>query len=262
MMRRASFRSLLARILNLCCFIFHRYYLDENQSQGGFSLFGGGAPAEPVSKPVAPDTRAADAARAAEERRQQAAAAAEEKRQRAAAAAQARKEAAEQKRREAEERRQRAAAAAAQARQEAAEQKRREAEERRQAAAQAEAERKQSEQSARSARAKQAQASVEKAKPRATFSLASLFGGGSGETEDTGASSEDAPARPTVQPKKMRSPPRGTPVISEWTQNRDGSITGLISSAAGFKEGEKISTSPIGGKAIGGALVQTSSGSK
>jgi colicin import membrane protein len=226
-------------------------------------LFGGGAPAEPASKPAAPDTRAADAARAAEERRQQAAAAAEEKRQQAAAAAQARKEAAEQKRREAEERRQQAATAAAQARQEAAEQKRREAEERRQQAeAQAEAKRKQSEESARAARAKQAQASVEKAKPRATFSLASLFGGGSGETEDTGASSEEAPARPTVQPKKMRSPPRGTPVISEWTQNRDGSITGLISGGAGFKEGEKISTSPIGGKAIGGALVQTSSGSK
>jgi hypothetical protein len=247
--------------------------LDENQSQGGFSLFGGGAPAEPASKPAAPDTRAADAARAAEERRQQAAAAAEEKRQQAAAAAQARKEAAEQKRREAEERRQQAAAAAAQARQEAAEQKRREAEERRQqaaaqaeakrqqAAAQAGAKRKQSEQSARAERAKQAQASVEKAKPRATFSLASLFGGGSGEIDDTSATSEDAPARPTVQPKKMRSPPRGTPVISEWSQNRDGSITGLISGGA-FKEGEKISTSPIGGKAVGGALVETSSGSK
>lgn len=211
--------------------------MDENQSKGGFGFFGGGAPAKPVSKPAVVDTKAADAARAAEQRRQQAAAAAEEKRARAAAEAEARREAAEQKRREAEERRQ-------------------------QAAAEAEARRKEAEQKrAQAARAKQAQASVEKAKPRATFSLASLFSG-SDETDDASVSSEEAPARPTVQPKKMRAPPRGTPIISDWKQTRDGSITGRISGGSGFRDGENISTSPIGGKAVGGALVQTASGSK
>ena len=234
-----------------------RYFLDENQASGGLSFFGGGgAPAEtfsvpapvpvrrPAPKPAVPDTRAADASRAAEERRRQAAAIAEEKRQRAEEA-KARK------------------AAEAEARREAAEQKRREAEEKRQqAAAQAEAKRKEDEQKkARETRAKQAQASVETAKPRATFSLASLFGG-SEESEDVGASTGGAPARPTVQPKKMASPPRGTPVISDWRQNRDGSITGRVSGGRGFQEGERITTSPIGGKAIGGALVETASGTK
>jgi hypothetical protein len=60
----------------------------------------------------------------------------------------------------------------------------------------------------------------------------------------------------------MASPPRGIPIISGWRQNRDGSITGRVSGGTGFKEGEQISTSPIGGKAIGGAIVQTASGSE
>lgn len=220
---------------------------------GGLSFFGGGAPAtapaKPVSKPTVPDTRAADAARAAEarrealeqkrqaeeEKRRQAAAAAEEKRQQAAATAEAKRSEMEQKRLADEEKR-------------------------KQATAQAETRRKEAEQKkAQAARAKQAQASVETAKPRATFSLASLFGG-SGETKEP--SSSTAVERPTVQPKKMASPPRGTPIISDWKQNRDGSVTGRISGGRGFTEGERVTTSPIGGNAIGGAVVQTSSGSK
>ena len=168
----------------------------------------------------------------------------------------------EERRRKAEEAKARAAEVA-EAKRAAAEQKRREVEEKRQqAAAQADAKRKEAEQKrARETRAKQAQASVETAKPRATFSLATLFGG-SDETADTTVSSDDTSARPTVQPKKMASPPRGTPIISDWRQNRNGSITGRISGGTGFNEGERITTSPIGGNAIGGALVETSSGSK
>ena len=178
--------------------------------------------------------------------------------------AQARREAAEQKRREADEKKQQAAEERriaaeqqAKARREAAEQKRIAAEQKRKQAAAAEEDKKK----AQAARAKQAQASVQTAKPRATFSLANLFGG-SDKVDESSDSSIEAQARPSVQPKKMASPPRGTPIISDWKQNRDGSITGRISGGTGFKEGEKITTSPIGGKAIGGAVVQTASGSK
>jgi hypothetical protein len=205
--------------------------LDENQATGALGLFGGGGGG---GAPTLAERYEIN---------------------KAATDAQALREAAEQKRREAEEKKQqaaeerrKAAEQQAQARRQAAEENRVEAEQKR----------------AQAARAKQAQASVEKAKPRATFSLANLFGGldENNEKDDSSASTGEAPSRPPVQPKKIASPPRGTPVISDWKQNRDGSITGRISGGAGFKEGEKITTSPIGGKALDGSLVQTSSGSR
>jgi membrane protein involved in colicin uptake len=160
---------------------------------------------------------------------------AEEAKAAAAAAAEARRAAAEEKRRKDDE----AKAAAIAAVQQAAEAKRKEAEEKRAAAI----------------RARKAQESVKQAKPRSTFSLTALFG----SSKD---SSDAASARPTVEPQMASSAPRGVPTISGWTQNRDGSITGRISGRSGFKDGEKIETSPIGGKAIGGTIVTTASGSK
>ena len=104
-------------------------------------------------------------------------------------------------------------------------------------------------------RAKQAQESVQKAKPRSTFSLTSLFG--LSEDEDTAA----APSAAKVQTRKAMAPP-GVPIITGWKQNRDGSISGRIIGASGFKDGEKIETSPVTGAATSGSVVQTASGSR
>ena len=56
--------------------------------------------------------------------------------------------------------------------------------------------------------------------------------------------------------------PRGVPVIAKWKQARDGSITGVISGSSTFSDGDPITTSPIRGKAVGGSVVTTKSGSK
>lgn len=63
---------------------------------------------------------------------------------------------------------------------------------------------------------------------------------------------------------KEPSPPRGVPVISNFKQNRDGSLTGLISGSTSFKEGEKVTTSKLapGQKVQSGNVVTTVSGSK
>ena len=54
----------------------------------------------------------------------------------------------------------------------------------------------------------------------------------------------------------------GIPTISQWRQEGDGSISGFISGSSAFKNGEPITTSPIRGKAAGGRVVTTKSGSK
>lgn len=126
---------------------------------------------------------------------------------------------------------------------------------------QAEAKRKEAEEKKEALlRAKKAQESIETAKPRSTFSLTSLFGKRDEGPSDS--STVTTPPKPNVEPQKTSWAPRGVPTISGWSQNRNGSITGRISGGSGFKDGERVTTSPIGGKAIGGAIVQTSSGSR
>merc|ERR1712157_455672 len=56
--------------------------------------------------------------------------------------------------------------------------------------------------------------------------------------------------------------PKGVPVLSGWKENRNGSITGFISGAPGYKNGEFITTSKIKGDVIAGTVVTTQSGSK
>lgn len=197
--------------------------------------------------------------------------AAEEKRQVALAAAEAKKEAAraaaEAIKREAEEKKE-AARAAAEARKREAEEKRKAlaeerkalAEEKRQAAiAAVEAKKREAESKKQaSSQAKQAQKAMETAKPGATISLGFLNFGKSNESQEA----------PPVQPngkkpaKKMTSAPRGTPTMYNWRQNRDGSITGKISGAAAYSDGESVTTSPLATDADFGALVETTSGSK
>jgi hypothetical protein len=156
----------------------------------------------------------------------------------------------EQRRKEAEAK-QEAAAKAAEAR-------RREQEEKKAAAAAtAEAKRQQiEEQRAAAERARQAQEALQVAKPRATISLFELFGGRD-DDEDT-----EEPSKTLAQPKIVSSAPRGVPVISSWTQGRDGSITGRISGSPNFRDGERVTTSPVSLSAAGGTVVQTSSGSR
>ena len=57
-------------------------------------------------------------------------------------------------------------------------------------------------------------------------------------------------------------PPRGVPSLEKWSKNRDGSITGIISGSPSFKDGDRITTSPIvSGEIKLGAIIQTGSGS-
>jgi hypothetical protein len=76
----------------------------------------------------------------------------------------------------------------------------------------------------------------------------SLFGFGQKNGDTDSSSSTSAPG--------------GVPTISRWRQESDGSITGVISGSSAFKNGDPITTSPIRGKAVGGSVVTTKSGSK
>ena len=226
------------------------------------------------------EERKAVASRAAEERRREAAerkaAAAEEARERA----EQQRQVAEQRRQEAEERK---AAAAQEAREraqraaeeaasrkaaaaEAAERKRQEAEAKRQeteankaAAAQAAADKK-----AVAAKEKEALSTLSNAKPGATISLFGLFGGADKDVEEE-KEAPVAPTRPKVAPKPQKGlsrAPKGVPTISNWEQNRDGSVTGFIKGSFSFGEGDAVTTSPIRGKVEGGSVVVTESGSQ
>ena len=65
-----------------------------------------------------------------------------------------------------------------------------------------------------------------------------------------------------ASPSKSMSAPRGVPTLKRWKRNNDSSITGFISGSPRFKEGEKVTTSPITNGAISsGEVVKTGSGS-
>ena len=50
------------------------------------------------------------------------------------------------------------------------------------------------------------------------------------------------------------------PKVKKWKQNRDGSITGLIYDSKSFKDGTKVTTSPVPKGARKGNTVMTSGG--
>jgi hypothetical protein len=119
--------------------------------------------------------------------------------------------------------------------------------------------------------AKRAVEAIEKATPRATFSL---FGLGFGAV-DEGLPPPPQPAATNAVPKKKAGnkkqkkipaatvAPDGVPTVSRWKQNRDGSITGIISGSINFNEGERVTTSPLAkGKVASNEVVTTGSGSK
>lgn len=87
-------------------------------------------------------------------------------------------------------------------------------------------------------------------KPRPTFSLFGMM------TEQT---EKSVPEKPGFK----RSAPVGVPTLRRWRRNTDGSVTGFISGSKSFKEGEKVTTSPIAkGKVGAEEIVTTGSGSR
>jgi hypothetical protein len=103
---------------------------------------------------------------------------------------------------------------------------------------------------------KKAMDAVEKAKPRATFSL---FGLAFGDI-DEGLPPAEKP-KPAATPVKTA--PRGVPTFTRWRKNGDGSITGIISGSPNFTDGDRVTTSAITrGKVEKFEVVLTGSGSR
>jgi hypothetical protein len=233
-------------------FLFLRYFLGEESASGvgGFSLFGGvksptlSVKPEPV-KESGPSKAAiqAEARRKAEEERKRLQEEANAKRDAEAAAKQA---AVEEKKRLQEEANAKRAAEAAAKQAEVEEKKRLQEEANAKRAAEAAAKKAaQEEAKAKQLKKQQAEKAVSSAPRGVTISL---FGFGQ-KNDDTDSSSST-------------SAPGGVPTISRWRQESDGSITGVISGSSAFKNGDPITTSPIRGKAVGGSVVTTKSGSK
>ena len=196
------------------------------------------AEAEAQRRQQEAERQAKEAAELERARQQQAARleAAEKRKQQAEAAAQKKAEAEEQRRLQRE--------AAAEARRQAEEQRKARLAEAAEARRRAAEERK-----AAAAAAKTRAPPPVASRPRPTISL---FGD---------PTQERAP--PKVAPRKATNAPRGVPTLANWKQERDGAITGFISGSPNFRDGARITTSPITGDGgDGGCVVQTESGSK
>jgi hypothetical protein len=66
--------------------------------------------------------------------------------------------------------------------------------------------------------------------------------------------------------KGVSTGPSGGPAdiqqVQDWKQNEDGSITGIIFNSMSFKDGSKITTSPVPKGAKAGYLVKTITGTR
>jgi len=107
----------------------------------------------------------------------------------------------------------------------------------------------------RAQRKQVAEKSLGQAKSRTTISLGNLFGGNAAEVEN-----EVKVDNITSKPKAAV--PQGVPVVSNWEQNADGSISGRISGSPNFSNGQYITTSPVPQGATSNSVVKTSSGSR
>ena len=54
---------------------------------------------------------------------------------------------------------------------------------------------------------------------------------------------------------------RDVALLAKWEQNEDGTITGIVAKKKGFRDGAKITTSPVKGEAKAGKVVETLGGS-
>jgi len=105
---------------------------------------------------------------------------------------------------------------------------------------------------------------AEKARPGASISLFGL-GGAPSKTKSTAPKS--TAAKPSRKPASKSVPrptaPRGVPSLTGWKQNGDRTISGNISGSPNFRNGERITTSPIAqGEVTSGKIVKTASGSR
>ena len=76
------------------------------------------------------------------------------------------------------------------------------------------------------------------------------------------ASTKSTPVVKSGTNTLKKAAPRGVPSLVRWKRNGDSSITGFISGSPRFKEGEKVTTSPItNGNVKSGEVVKTGSGS-
>ena len=96
-----------------------------------------------------------------------------------------------------------------------------------------------------------------------------FFGQGAGKTfkkkKKTSDSLDGAPTGPSSRVStKMFGKSKGTtiPSLSNWEQNKDGSITGYVANRIGFKDGTLITTSPVKTRARAGRIVTTTGGSR
>jgi hypothetical protein len=96
-------------------------------------------------------------------------------------------------------------------------------------------------------------------KPRATLSLSSFLYGGSGTEEEN---NDDDPSGDDAEAAGADEAPAGVPMLSNWVQSIDGSITGQLKGSRNFYEGSTVATSPVPSGAKGGSVVTTASGSK
>jgi hypothetical protein len=101
---------------------------------------------------------------------------------------------------------------------------------------------------------------LEKSPPRSTFSLFDLFDGEKSDNKSK-TTMGSSPLPPTPTPAKKR-PPAGTPTLTEWNMNDDGTITGFIFGSRNIGDGYLITTSPIvNGRRKQFEMVKTATGS-
>jgi hypothetical protein len=86
---------------------------------------------------------------------------------------------------------------------------------------------------------------------RPTISLSSL---GGNDVDDMANNGAEAPV--------SSDGPAGVPVLYDWIQYIDGSVTGFVKGSRNFKDGSKVSTSPVPNGARGGTVITTESGSQ
>mmetsp|Transcript_12437 Transcript_12437/g.13952 ORF Transcript_12437/g.13952 Transcript_12437/m.13952 type:complete len:317 (+) Transcript_12437:8-958(+) len=116
---------------------------------------------------------------------------------------------------------------------------------------------------------KKEETAVTKPKPKST-SLFSFGGGGGTQSVKKPPASSTNPKQQQKniarqQQKKVATKKKkvsGLPELSKWKQNKDGSITGLISNSPSFTTGTRITTSPVPKGAKAGSIVKTGSGSR
>ena len=95
--------------------------------------------------------------------------------------------------------------------------------------------------------------SLGQAKSRTTISLGNLFGGNLPE--------KDTKVNADIAKPKNKLAPKGVPIVSNWKQNPDGSISGTIASSPDYSDGTFITTSSVPQGATSNSIVKTSSGS-